>query len=484
MNPLTASCLQALGAARPRYARLFERADLSLRAFVEGFHRESPPALQPPSDYLDGWASRLHRLGQDTLVAPLRARLERSPVVFTANHLCLESMPLTAQSMMVAALGEAEASVLPVEATGLIPADNASFPLGLLLARRREGKLGKVPVLHLPARLRGRLALGLPAFSLENLVRAEAAVPSLGLSEPESEALRTIFQDVLAAPDILGQPAFRDQVSLATPRLWARWFAADVDAPPLAYAPLEALRTGLLMSDLSTPGRPLHEVFFDAALREEVLVRLEGVACCWTARGAEKGSALLWEVRSDGRSSPLRAEGGGLLTREGRRIPFEPDPILEGLATGALVPGIFASFATGLVRGLIQVGGFNQADYLADMQAGLAGAFAATGRAAWAEALETPMPPMLTAGLSGIVVDYPDGACEPAGGIECIACGGLTRAQVEALGRLPLEKALASELPGVARMVLGEAAFQAAGLVPDGARIRASGSGMVRLRLA
>ncbi|MBI3129942.1 MAG: hypothetical protein HYZ13_01155 [Acidobacteria bacterium] len=474
LRALADPVMTAIARVRPVYSRLFAEGDASLGHFLAEFSSAYLPPLQDRSDYIAEVEAHARASQGEALAARVRARLTRSPLVYTANHLCVECMPLTVQSMIIAALGEDPAEALPVEASALIPADNASYPVGLMLARRHEGKPLRVPILDLSNKQRRQMTLLLDPFGEADLAKAEARVRSLVaagyLGEREAHALEATLSGILRAPEVVGRPTFREQVTSATPRLWERWFTPEARrrVPPLAYATFESIRTPLLIRDLEDPGSPIHRLFFDAALRGAVLEALDGVPCCWSEAGRGGGSALLWEVTDQRRTSPLVAEGGHLLASDGRRIALEPAPILEGLRGGNLVPTSFLSLATGLVRGLVQVGGFNQVDYLAAMQLGLSRAMASTGYGEWAARLAPPLPALLTAGLAGLLATYADGPAQSAGGMEVLAHGGLSPGDLDQLTSLSLREAMGLELPGIARMVLGEQGLREARL-PDGA---------------
>jgi hypothetical protein len=454
--------LAAIARARPAYAGLFAEGR-SLGAFVQGFARAELPAIQGRADYIAQVELQV-RLAQGAQpAARVRARLERSPLVFTANHLCLESMPLTVQSMLVAALGEDPGGALPVEASGLIPADNQSFPVGLLLARRHQGKPLRVPLLDLSKRQRRQMTLGLPPYGADALVQAGRRVRELAaaglIGAGERGALDGALEAVFGCPEVLGALDFRTQAMAATPKLWAAWFAPEARAavPPLAYVASESVRTPLLIADLRNPDTPVSRLLFDPRLRDQALRRLDGVPCCWTGFGRDGGSAFLWEITPERKTSPLVADGHHLVTAAGRRIPLEPSALVDGLEAGSLVATTCLGLTLGLVRGLVQVGGFNQVDYLGSIQRGLAAALAAAGYGPWAERLGTPLPAMLTAGFAPVAAGYADGTVTSAGGFELMAHGGLDLAELARMRAMTLRDALALELPGIARMVLGAA---------------------------
>jgi hypothetical protein len=472
--PVLEPLLAAIARARPVYGRLFAEGERTLGAFVRAFAAVPFPAIQSRSDYIAQVERQVSAAQGGLLAAKVRARLERSPVVFTANHLGLESLPLTVQSLVVAALGEEPGGALPVEASGLIPADNASFPVGFTLARRSGGRALRLPVLALPRRMRHRLTMLLEPFQAADLDQAQAAAQALAatgqIGAGEFRALGGLLSTVLRSSGVLDRQAFSGQAKAANGRFWETWFTPEaLDAlPALAYSQIEAIRTPLLVDDLRAPATLANRLLFDRALREAVLRGLDGVNCCWTGGGKQGGSAFFWEVGPAGKAARLIAEGDCLVAEGGRRIPLEPSPLVDELLAGTLVPTSFLSLTLGLARGLVQVGGFNQVDYLASIQEGLAEALAATGYSEWAGRLRRPLPPMLTAAFAPVAACYADGLVASAGGIELMAHGGLDLADLERMKSLSLREALALELPGIARMVLGDrAARELAGPGPD-----------------
>jgi hypothetical protein len=458
--------LRALADRRPTLAALFTSGQPSLLAFLRTFRDAALPAMQDRNDYIEAVATTLlASQGQDA-ARRARTRLQDSPVVYTANHLCLESMPLTVQSMVLAGLVEPADGILPVEACGLIPADNASYPSGLLLDRIVQGKLLRLPILDLSKRQRRQMTLGLEGFRAVDLARAARRVDEMTaegtLSAAMRDALHRVLNEILGSPDVLGADRFLRQAERANPRLWQAWYAPEVrgDVRPLAYLTSETLRQPLLLADLQDRSSLIARVLFEPELRTDLLRRLNGVPCCWTDEGRSGGTAFFWAVTTEGRTVPLALQNDALIGDEGP-FPLEPDALLEAVETGRLVPSIFLNLTLGLARGLIQIGGFSQLDYLARMQQGIADALAHIGDTASALRLGPPLPPMFTAGLAGLAVKHLPEGIVSAGGLSLIAHGGLTRRDLDRLHRLTLADAMLLELPGLTRMVVGDEAFRA-----------------------
>jgi len=459
--------LDAIAQHRPLYADLLAAGDEPVAALMQALAAARIPALQDPGDYIEQFARRVAAAQGDAAAHKLRARLARCPLVFTANHLCLECLPLTVQSLLIAAFAEAPGSILPVMALGLIPADNISYPIGLQLARRSAGKPLRLPVLDLSNRLRRQVTLRLDPYSAVDVDAAGRRLDTMAanglVGEAELRALRWVLHEVLAHPALLSGPSFAAQIEAALPRLWNAWYAPSLRGavPDIAYVTSEAVCTPLVIADLQNPDTLVHRLFFDPVLRNELLRRLDGVPCCWTDGGRSGGSALLWEVTAERRTSALLIDNDAFVTASGKRIALSPAALVDGLESGNLVPTSFLSLIVVMARGFAQIGGFNQIDYLAAMQRGLSAALAASGYRQWAEQIAAPQPTMLTAGLTAVLVRYGNGDISAAGGIELIAHGGLRADQLERAKSLALSEALAPELPNVARMVLGETAAHA-----------------------
>ncbi len=454
--------LEALAQHRPALAALLDSEAPALGPFVGSFHHAALPAIQDRGDYIEAVTSQVRTFQGEAAALRAQARLARSPVVFTANHLCLESMPLTVQSMLVASLGESEDGVLPVEASGLIPADNSSFPAGLLLDGPDPSHLQRLAILPLTKKQRHRLALGLEGFRSIDLESARTKVETLAqegaLFPGDREALHRLLGEVLAHEEVLRHASFADQTAAANLRLWEAWHGENAHAPLLAYLPCESLRLPLLLQDLRREDSLLGRVIFDSDLRDEVLRRLDGVPCCWSQAGG--GTTFFWKVTPEGRTSPLRAANDALLDGEGHALPFHAEALEEALRTGQLLPSIFTTLTVGLARGLVQVGGFSQLDYLSRIQRGLAEALAATSYATWSAHLSTGLPLMLTAGLAGLVLRRGPGDLRSVGGIALLAKDGLVETHRTQMRSLPLTEAMLPELPGLVRLVLGDEAYR------------------------
>lgn len=458
--------LAGLAGTRPLFSSLLEKGDLDLESYTRAFFSADLPALQDRSDYVEQMAGEVAVAQGKAAGERIRTRLQRSPVVNTANHMCLECLPLTVQSMILGALGEEPGGMLPVEACAIIPADNASYPPGLLLARRggdtQEGKHLRVPILNLSWKLRRQVSWLLEPYQPLDLSRAVGNIAELfhqgSISEAEHRALQFIVKEVLAAPDLLARSTFREQVGAAVPRLWDAWFAADARStmPGLAYTTAESVRMPLLLRDIRHTGTLAYSILFDPGFRQGLMKALDGIPGCWTDGGRGAGSALFWEVDVERRTHPLTLDSGHLISRSGTRIPLNPEAIAEALSKGTLMPTIFLSMALGLARGLVQIGGFSQIEYQAAMQSGLSRALANHGYSDWSTKLSRLLPPMLTAGLAGVLVQYANQTMQCAGGVELIANGGLRIEDLAKLRSMTLREAIALQLPGISRALLGE----------------------------
>lgn len=452
--------IEAIARTHPAYARLLRELDRELVSYIRGFSSTQPPAIQARTDFTEQAVACVRAAQGDVAAERMRTRLQDSPVLHTANHLCLETLPLTVQSMALAAFGEEPDGILPVDACGSIPADNVCFPTGILLARERDGKRLCLPILELSKRQRRQVTWLLEPFTGENLSKAAARVAELGgegvISEREVEALSR-FLELLAAPESLALPTYREQVSRVVPRLWDAWFTPEArrTMPALAYLPGESVRIPLLVSDLRESGSFASRILMDPPLREQVLIALEGLPGCWTDGGRSGGSVFFWRVDRDRRARPLALESGHLVATDGVRIPMEAGALVDALQEGSLLPTTFLSLSLGLARGLVQVGGFMQVEYLAAIRRGLRRSLAACGYQGWAERLSGQLPAMLTAGLTAAIVEYGDGSTRSAGSIELLARGGLAKPELERLRGLSVREALATELPAIARSLLG-----------------------------
>lgn len=164
------------------------------------------------------------------------------------------------------------------------------------------------------------------------------------------------------------------------------------------------------------------------------------------------GTLFFWGVCDNGYRIPLLLTGATdrTATLQGRddrgqawSFAFRPADILEGLRAGRLLPSLFTCYtAIGFARGISCCGGYFQAHYLSVMQQALIRVFNETaGCAEWAERLSLVPSNLYLSGMQTVMHGLDDQLLLPAGPVEMIASGGLSRKQLERIRSLTVQDA-------------------------------------------
>lgn len=490
MDPAAAMLDRALASLPGARAALAAHGDAPLARYAASLAAPAGPALQSRDDLRDEAAALAGRLLGPEAAQALARTLDAHPAALTANHHGADFAPQSVQGTLLTALsallGPESGRAVPVLACGAVPLGSYAFARGILLARRPPPEpdadprdwpaLGKLPLY--PWKYRYTLALAAPPLARDMVDRAlkavRAALAAGELGRAEARALDALLAEDFGAPEVLALPRYSDQATVLNARLWDRLFVGPEagNGSRLAYLELEALAGRLLARDLADRRSLFHDVFLDPRLRALVLESLDRVAGCWDlgrlaaldagegdGQGTDgmrgSGTAFFWGVDDKGRKVPLHLAGSGDRTElRGRglgedavAVPLAPEPVAEALAQGRIVPGLFAAYGClAFARGLRCLGGVYQADYLPAMRAGLARALDASGDAERARAVAAAPAGEFAAGPEFLFARYADGRLFPAGPVEIMANGGLTRAMLEQCGNMTLAQGLRAGL--------------------------------------
>lgn len=385
----------------------------------------------------------------------LERRLARTPAVLSANLHGIDCLPEMAQAVhffglreLLRPCGPDERRVIPVLSCGGVALQSEAYPRGLLLFRGKGAPL-RLPLF--PAAMQDTIALKAPALT-ERGVLAMRQKWEASLSDAERRAVGGVLRHALA-PETLALSRFGEQATRINALAGAERFP-DIPRVDVVYLELEEVARELLIDDLQRPGSVPCRMLFHPALRRGIIERLADVRGCWSAAAAAgeplprtggNGTIFFWDTDERGRRHPLRLVRDGallLLERPGRAFPFTPECLADALRGGSLYPGLFAAYATlTLEHGLRCYGGLYLAHYLPRMIRAVSEAFGAEGE-------DLPRPPgfsPLAAFPLTVHARTPDGLI-PAGLLELLRGGGLTREALAALARMPLADFLPASL--------------------------------------
>ncbi len=438
------------------------------------------PASDPLFGVVYSYAQRL--LGK-TIAMQLTRRLEASPDILTANHQGVDYYSQTVQGTLLFALSrlmhpDASPSVFPVLACGNVPLHNLTFPRGILLARHTTVRTGptekrqtavKIPIF--PSRFQDTLVNQAPVYTGNMLqaARTRTLAGKTGLLVSEQKGVLDLLEQVY--PVALQHANYSDQCVTLGPLVWKKLFAPELrpDIPTPVYLELERVTASLVAADLANTHSLLHALLFDFSLRAALLQELDGHTGCWSLkhlrhirtteildRHHAAGTLFFWTVDRKGRKLPMDLIPSGSKlqlvplgqTPRTRAIDWTPARLAEALHAGQILPSLFLSFTSlALARGMVCHGGIYQAEYLPRIQQGIIQALETAGMHTERDRLTTVRTDAFISGQNVAMASYNDGTSAPAGAVEIMTAGGLTRDHLQNIADMTVREASLAALP-------------------------------------
>jgi hypothetical protein len=449
---------------------LEQHGDETLQTYTGRFFDYQAHPLQAPDDLIEAAAKLTEELLGREISERLTDRLNRCPVILTANHHGPDYLSLTVQGDVLFSLPETADSVVPVFAFGGVPLNNLSWGRGIRLS---DG--GRVNLF--PDRLKSTMVGTAPAFDREMVERANGKLDTP--SPLETDQVRVLLEEDYLAREVLAEETYSRQSTILNHRIWRR-LSAGSERPEMVYLEIEALAAEVIGLDLADSESLMYRVLCDPELRNGVLEALEGRYGCWSrsalvnlqdtsldgarrrALSGSAGTTFFWGVDARGRRIPLLLEDETLHGVDDSGNPFSasctPEVLVEALREGRLYPSLFTTFtAVAFARGFRCYGGFMQADYLTEMKLGLVSALDAMGQTDWSASVQQVLTENYVTGLIFAVTRDRNGV-RPSGAVDLIASGGLSAAMMETVReRITVEEASLMGLPEVYRMVCHDA---------------------------
>jgi len=450
------TCLEQLRTVIPEALLLADAPARSLLQYARMMCGSRAKAPQDGDDLISCACGEASRLFSPNTAKALRRELEDRFCALTANHVGMDTHPEFIQGNLIFALGNTRA--VPLFACGCVPADNASFPRGLLLAPRCAGSTVPFRLPLLSNRDRRAFVGARQAFEAAQVEKTLSRLDRTPLSAQEQSAVTGLVSQTWLHPTVLRQSAFRDQMSVANGLLWKSLTKPPLALPPLISLTLEELARQLILADTQKPHGLIHDLLLEPALTLALFRELNGTRGCWTVgtdRRMEKGSFLFWAVDAKQRGQPLTlAQDGRTLVcpdRSGLSFSLSMPELADALRAGRLLPSLYLSFAVlALARGLGCAGGVFQAAYLPRMAQGTARALRQCRENALADHITASSP--LCTGMLPLRVPFstagsPKNADIAAGAVDILMAGGLTEKNWAELAAVRVRDAVLCALP-------------------------------------
>jgi hypothetical protein len=470
-----------------------EFGHLPLGQYLKSLDNDLRPNFQKPDDLADIVYNYADRFLGTSVASKASRDFYTNPVVLTANHHGVDYFAQSVQGSVLFALskinGNAFRSTVPIFSCGNVPLDNLTYPMGLLLYHVNGDKSyalpRKLPVFSNSLR-RAMVSVSSP-FTNEMVNRAKNRVDKMvdenKIPSKLAFGLHKILNEDYSCSDVMKLSGYSQQSVVLNHRIWKRLFKDSAIAPKMVYLELEEIAHRLLISDMFNPDSLAWSVLFDADLRDKVIEELDGKKACWNVDHLVKrlemakidatkkrtsnssGTIFFWGINSKGRRIPLYLDTDGLgksvlrgMDDRGKlyQIPFTFESIIVALNEKRLLPSIFTCFLViAFARGVTCLGGYFQAEYLPEMQKGFVNALRrAKGYHEAATVVEKVNTNTYLSGMQTVMVRAKDNELIPAGPVEIIAGGGLTKRDLNKILSLTVKDAhlasLFETLPDVA----------------------------------
>jgi len=338
-------------------------------------HISQPIATFPPNDSEHLRKAILkkieHLLPNHISPQLLDSQLKTSPFIATADHHALLNYKLLYNSnlLYMYIIKNLKIPYMVVSATGSIPLTNNSYPRGFYFKKQKFNFFSKgksnVPVFLFQSKLSGRRSEGLKSIILNY---------SRELLNPEEEKfLEYLFFEALEI-EKAGEEydLFSDQITFLNFKLWKYYFEKSFrpEIPGLVYFQVNDIIKDALIQALQDENSFVSRVLFDPAVRKAIKENFNGIQGAW--ENGDKGTMFFWGVSESQRFVNLRIDTAGNCLKgevENIVIPFNRDSIIDALLSKKIVPSLFLDFLIiTFQEGYIALGGFNQLEYLPQMQ--------------------------------------------------------------------------------------------------------------------
>ncbi len=307
-------------------------------------------------------------LFKEKSIEALERQLSKFPIISCADHLGLLNYKLLYNSNLLYAqiIRKMNLPFVITLATGSVPMVNKSHPRGFYFKGEKFNffaeRKSKMPVMLFESKLCADRKQGIDSLISsynKNLI-----------SQEEKKFLAFLFFDGLEV-EKAGETyeTYSDQLTFLNYKIWKFFFDKSIrdTIPDIIYLQSDPIYMEILIEEMKKKDSLISLILFDPQVRKEYLKNFQGIACCW---GENMGSHLLWGIGENKKFISLRFdEASNKLIGEDFSIKLEADIISEALKSKKIFPTIFLDFViVTFLEGYLTLGGFNQLEYLAQMQ--------------------------------------------------------------------------------------------------------------------
>lgn len=329
----------------------------------------------------------------------IKEQLQQTPILSNADHhgLLNHTVLLNSNLLYSDFLQYYQKKYIITLATGNIPIKNPSFPRGFFFKNEKfnffRSKDEKTPVfllenkIHLPEN--GRL----DDFILN--------LKDKKLTQHERDFLHFLFFEKLEIQHVSKcYSGFSDQITFLNFKLWQLLFNSTIrkNIPNLIYLENNSIFRDYLTTEINKPDSFLSLILFDQKIRKVFLNNFNNIPGCW---GENFGSQLFRGISGKKTFINLTVdEKTNSLVGKGFNLKIERETIIQALENKLILPTLFFDFLIlTFIEGFIALGGFNQIEYLSQMQTAHVKTLRQIGMNDLAESFETRVTDALICGL-------------------------------------------------------------------------------------
>jgi len=368
---------QAIWARRPILGEIVQKhSDQCLLDYTQGFLdvNKTPSLDARKEEFFDiAHEMAVENFGPEVADGVIE-QLRRLPLVSTTDHLAPIQHPFFLNCNIVSALPCIEAKepvkylvVLPFASTSL---NNASaFARGIIFHGDKRGSHDFTRLSLYGDREKMAVTYNMRPFNQEDITKVLEQLAKKereGEVTPErAEGIRTIFNEIFAADDVLKASDACVQMCKVSYKMWPRMFhPKDERVPDLIYLDIETLvREILLKYHLNNPNSLIHRVLFDRSIYPLVKKYFDGIPGAFST---EKGwgSYMFWALDDKNHRVGLNLDPDQeRIASEYRTCVFDmnPESIEKALVERKIFPGMFLCYlVVALYYGFKCLGGFCQ----------------------------------------------------------------------------------------------------------------------------
>ena len=301
----------------------------------------------------------------------LEDQLSKAPVLSTADHHGILNYKLLYNSNLLYSeiIKKLKLPFVIVSASGSVPLDNISHPRGFYFKKQKfnfyGGKESKTPIFLFEKKLCADKKKGINSFITSY---AEDA-----LTTEEKRFLEYLFFESLEIEKVSqNYKVFSDQVTFLNYKLWKYYFDKSIreSTPEMIYLQSNQIILNILINMIEDKNALVSLILFDPEVRRIFLKNFEGIPGCW---GESMGSQLFWAVVDKKKYKRFIRlsldDASNSLIGDNFQIELERETILDALKTKKIIATIFFDYLIlSFIDGYMMLGGFNQLDYLPQMQ--------------------------------------------------------------------------------------------------------------------